>query len=78
MFIDQFNRTTIFHGVNAVYKVFPFYPDTEVYSSNYSLTDFDLQNLHNWGFNHIRLHVAWEGVEPNKGEYNYSYVSKLV
>ena len=28
LFIDHYNRTTIFHGVNAVYKVFPFYPDT--------------------------------------------------
>ena len=28
LFVDQYNRTTIFHGVNAVYKVFPFYPDT--------------------------------------------------
>jgi hypothetical protein len=27
-FIDQYNRTIIFHGVNTVYKVFPFYPDT--------------------------------------------------
>lgn len=28
LFIDQYNRTTIYHGVNAVYKTFPFYPDT--------------------------------------------------
>jgi hypothetical protein len=28
LFIDQYNRTTIFHGVNTVYKTFPFYPDT--------------------------------------------------
>ena len=64
----------IFHGVNTVYKTFPFYPDTENYNSNYSLTDLDLQNLRNWGFNHIRLHIAWEGVEPVRGEYNYTYI----
>lgn len=27
--------------------------------------------------NVIRLHVAWEGVEPTKGNYNLSYVLKL-
>ena len=59
LFIDQYNRTTIFHGVNTVYKTFPFYPDTETFNSNYSLTDIDLYNLKHWGFNHIRLHVAW-------------------
>lgn len=74
LFIDQYNRTAVFHGVNAVYKIFPFYPDTEVFNTNYSLTDQDLFNLKHWGMNHIRLHVAWEGVEPKRGVYNYSYV----
>lgn len=72
--IDQYGRTSIFHGVNVVYKVFPFYPETEHYNSNNSLTDTDLYNLKHWGMNVIRLHVAWEGVEPERGVYNYSYV----
>ena len=25
----------------------------------------------------IRLHVAWEGVEPQRGHYNYTYIEKL-
>ncbi len=28
LFIDQYNRTLIFHGVNVVFKTFPFHPDT--------------------------------------------------
>lgn len=28
LFIDQYNRTVIFHGVNVVFKTFPFHPDT--------------------------------------------------
>ncbi len=59
MFMDQYNRVTVYHGVNAVFKTFPFYPETEVFSTNYSLTDKDLFNLRNWGMNVIRLHVAW-------------------
>lgn len=64
LFVDQYNRYTIYHGVNAVYKIYPFHPDLNTYNSNYSLTDHDLINLKNWGMNVIRLHCAWEGVEP--------------
>jgi hypothetical protein len=28
LFTDQYNRSLIFHGVNTVYKTYPFYPDT--------------------------------------------------
>ena len=62
LFLDQYNRYAIFHGVNAVYKTHPFHPNLVEYSSNYSLTDGDLLNLRNWGMNTIRLHAAWEGV----------------
>lgn len=27
LFLDQYNRYTIFHGVNAVYKTYPFHPN---------------------------------------------------
>jgi endoglycosylceramidase len=27
--------------------------------------------------NTIRLHLAWEGVEAEKGVYNYSYIEKV-
>lgn len=74
LFVDSFNRYVVFHGVNAVYKTHPFHPNLVEFSSNYSLTDQDLRNLKHWGMNAIRLHAAWEGVEPQKGVYNYTYV----
>lgn len=67
LFLDQYGRYSIFHGVNAVQKLFPFYPKLDHFDANYSLSDMDLENLRGWGFNVIRLHVAWEGVEPKKG-----------
>lgn len=77
LFLDQYSRYTVFHGVNVVRKLAPFYPDLEHFHSNNSLTDMDLENLRSWGFNMIRLHVAWEGVEPTRGQYNYTYIEKL-
>lgn len=59
LFVDQYNRYTVFHGVNAVYKTHPFHPNLVEFSTNYSLTDQDLLNLKNWGMNSIRLHAAW-------------------
>ena len=77
LFVDSYNRYRIFHGVNAVYKTHPFHPDLVNFSTNYSLTDHDLQNLKDWGMNTIRLHAAWEGLEPEKGVYNYTYAETL-
>jgi endoglycosylceramidase len=77
MFLDQYNRHTVYHGVNTVYKIHPFHPDLNTFNSNNSLTDHDFFNLRNWGMNVIRLHCAWEGVEPQKGVYNYTYIDTL-
>jgi hypothetical protein len=59
---DSTGRYRFYHGVNAVYKVFPFHPITDHFDSNNSLCEEDLINLRGWGMNIIRLHVAWEGV----------------
>ena len=42
LFLDQYNRYTVFHGVNAIYKVFPFHPVLDKFDSNSSLSDMDL------------------------------------
>lgn len=77
LFVDQYGRYTVYHGVNTVYKVYPFHPDLTKFSANYSLTDHDLYNLKHWGMNAIRLHCAWEGLEPQRGIYNYTYLETL-
>lgn len=71
---DSENRHTIFHGVNMVYKVAPYIPDQDVWDSQASLTDLDIQNLVDWGFNFVRLGVMWEAVETAPGEYNQTYI----
>lgn len=77
-FVDEYQRTRIFHGVNAVYKNPPFYPPVkDKFHVNDSLAEEDVQNLQRWGMNIVRLLVAWEGVEPKKGEYNMTYINEV-
>lgn len=43
LFLDEYGRYRVFHGVNAVQKLFPFYPKyLDHFDSNYSLSDVDL------------------------------------
>lgn len=37
----------------------------------------DFINLKRWGFNSIRLYLAWEGFEPIRHQYNYTYLEQL-
>ena len=36
-----------------------------------------MQNLNSWGLNVIRLYVPWEGLEPIKGEFNYTLLNEI-
>jgi endoglycosylceramidase len=71
-------RTLIFHGVNAVYKIPPWYPTTTGFDSTTTLSDIDAANLKKWGFNIVRLGVMWPGVEPGeRGAYDQVYLDQI-
>ena len=77
-FIDQYNRSVLFHGVNTVYKPAPYVPIiTDAFDPIASLSTEDFQNLHGWGLRFIRLYIAWQGVEPVRGQYNETYLSAV-
>ena len=46
-FIDDSNRTVIFHGVNIVVKQPPYLPITDHFDPQMSLSAEDIQNLTN-------------------------------
>jgi len=78
-FLDQYGRTTIFHGVNAIYKLNPAYPPIlDRFDPALSLAPVDFENLRSWGFNIIRLYVAWEATEPVRGQYNQTYLDMVM
>jgi endoglycosylceramidase len=64
---DESGRFLFYHGINAIYKEFPYYPKTSAFDSNSSLSKQDFLQLREWGFNSIRLNIAWEGFEPKQG-----------
>lgn len=74
---DEYGRTRFYHGVNAVYKVFPFIPISTHFDKDNSLSDEDFANLKKWGLTFIRLHTPWEGIEPIRGQYNMTLVKEL-
>ena len=69
-FIDQQGRHTILHGINMVCK-----DKNKNYIGDYKEEDFI--TLKNWGFNVIRLGIFWDGVEPEPGNYDDVYLSRI-
>lgn len=72
--VDSYGRQRLFHGVNVVYKSFPYFPITDHFDSRWSFSQEDMQLLQEWGLNVVRLGVMWPGVEPTRNEYNETYL----
>jgi endoglycosylceramidase len=77
-FIDSTGRTRFFHGVNAVYKIAPWFPAHDKWDPMNSLSAEDARNLRQWGFNSVRLGVMWPGLEPGaRGDYSRAYLDEI-
>eukprot|EP00931_Biecheleriopsis_adriatica_P046583 TRINITY_DN26773_c0_g2_i1.p1 TRINITY_DN26773_c0_g2~~TRINITY_DN26773_c0_g2_i1.p1 ORF type:complete len:534 (-),score=75.58 TRINITY_DN26773_c0_g2_i1:86-1687(-) len=76
-FIDSHGRTRIFHGVNVVYKQYPWYPSASSYNAYDSLVEDDMEKLADCGFNVVRLGVMWPGVESAPGTINETYLHEI-
>ncbi len=73
--VDDFGRQVLFHGMNVVYKISPFYPELTVFDPDNSLCEQDMIFLRDNGFNVVRLFVSWAGVESTPGVYNQTYLA---
>lgn len=69
-FIDEVGHEVVLHGINMVCK-----DKSRNYIGDYTKDDF--QMLKSWGFNIIRFGIFWDGVEPEPGRYNDSYLEKI-
>jgi endoglycosylceramidase len=63
--------------VNVVYKSPPYHPVVDHFDSNLSYSIEDMELLNSLGVNVVRLGVMWPGVEPERGEYNTTYIDLM-
>ena len=75
--VDESGRARIYHGVNVIFKLPPYYPIYDRFDVNNSLSSEDLWNLTNWGFNFVRLYIPWEGLEKERGKYNQTLLNEI-
>lgn len=70
-FLLDDGREIVFHGMNAVAKVFPYFPNnTGKWDFEFSMIDEDVEFYRNHSFNVIRLGIMWPGVMPEMGTVN--------
>jgi len=71
--VDADNRVVLLHGVNAVWKLAPYYPPATAAGLTAADADFMAAN----GFNVVRLGVLFAGVMPNKGSIDQNYLDQI-
>jgi endoglycosylceramidase len=69
-FIDTYGRERILHGVNMVSK-----DKTADYIGGWGRQDFEA--LRSMGFNLVRLGFIWDGIEPQPGQIDQTYLDKM-
>lgn len=68
---DAKGRVVIFHGINMVYKLPPYYPSAAGFD------DDDAAFLKQIGFNAVRVGVIWKALEPSPGVYDSAYLNQI-
>ncbi len=67
--LDAEGRTLVLRGINLGKKTPPYLPDVDE-------TDFD--TIASWGFDTIRFLILWAAIEPRSGDYDESYLDRVV
>lgn len=71
--MDADNRVILLHGVNAVWKLKPYYPPDS--AEGFGAADADWLRDH--GFNAVRLGVLFAGVMPQRGVIDQTYLDQI-
>jgi len=71
--VDDKNRVVLLHGVNAVWKLAPYFPP----ATPEGFTAADADWLRDHGFNSVRLGVIFAGVMPERGRIDTDYLRSV-
>ena len=71
--VDEQNRIVLLHGVNAVWKLKPYFPPAD--AEGFTAADADWLRDH--GFNTVRLGVIFAGVMPQEGVIDHAYLDSV-
>ena len=81
---DTAGRVRFFHGVNAVWKMPPYYPPSSAYPAPFAVAQprsfFDERDaafLADNGLNSVRLGSLWVGVEPHRNVFDDTYLNRI-
>ena len=69
-FLDATGKTLVLHGINVANK-----NPRDGYMGNFGASDLD--SIHAWGMNCIRLAIFWDGLEPQPGKINEEYLNRI-
>lgn len=61
-----------------VVKVPPYFPITDHFDYQWSFNDRDIEIYKELGMNGVRLGAMWAGVEPERDQYNETYLAEMV
>ncbi|CAH8537775.1 unnamed protein product, partial [Schistosoma turkestanicum] len=67
-FVDSKGFVKLFHGINCVHKVDPYYFPILLEPSS-------MKQLRDWGFNAIRLELSWFALKPSEDVTNRAYLN---
>jgi endoglycosylceramidase len=71
--VDENNRVVLLHGVNAVWKLKPYFPPAT--AEGFTAADADWLRDH--GFNTVRLGTIFAGVMPQEGVIDHAYLDSI-
>lgn len=69
---DEDGRILIFHGINVISAA----KSDPLRVGGTTQEDFD-RIADEWGLNAVRLLIFWDGIEPEKGQYDLEYLARV-
>jgi len=75
---DEAGNTIILHGVNHENYAFNNFAQQFANRQYLELTEADYQKMAGYGFNVIRLGLAWQNIETTEGSYDTSYFTDYI